>query len=162
MKKFFFASLLLLSAAGFFLACQKETVVTAIETSKTEQAPVTSREESGICSYEVTIYGAAGTNLCGTINPPGGGKCYACYGQYGKFGIEGSPITRTMLSNIFAISNPTSVSKSVSFTVTGAACSSGSFIIGPGQTKTFAIVKMPTPAPGCCRVIERSCDYTDG
>ncbi len=158
MKKIVFASLLLLSAAGFFFACQKETVVTATEAAAPITENITLRDDASECGYEVTINGADGTTLCGTINAPGGGKCYACDGQYGKFGIEGSPITRTMLSNIFAISNPTNVSKSVSFTLTGAACSS-TFIIGPGKTKTFRIAKMLTPAPSCCRVVEYTCVF---
>lgn len=159
MKKIAFACLLLLSAASFFFACQKETVVTATEAAASNTENITLREDASECGYEVTIYGADGTNLCGTLNAPGGGKCYACDGQYGKFGIESSPITRTMLGNVFAITNPTSVAKSVSFTMTGAACSSGSFIIGPNKTKTFRIAKMPTPAPGCCRVVEYNCVF---
>ena len=144
MKKIAFACLLLLSAAGFFFACQKETVVTAPETAAAAQDPVASREESGICSYQVTIYGAAGTSLCGTAVGDEG-TCAVCEGTYGRFTINFNTMTKTMLGPVFSIFNPTNVTKTISFTVAGAACSSISFwvqgaclggIVCPAASKT--------------------------
>ena len=156
MKKIVIASFLLLSSVGLFFACQKETVTQVPEAAAAIET-IASREDSGICSYEVTIYNAIGTELCGTLIVPGGAKCSSCHSQYTKFGIDASPIVRTMLSTVFTIKNPTTTTKHVSFTVTGAYCSSEAFTINPGQSRTFRIAQMPTPAPGCCRVVPYTC-----
>ena len=106
MKKIVLASLFLLSAAGFFFACQKETTVTATEVAASNTESITQRDDETPCSLQVTISGALGTYLCGTLpaDPiPGDARCTVCLNDYSIFIINSNAVTRTMLGNVFSI-----------------------------------------------------------